>query len=403
MERIGSAIRQAPRALGVREALNDKEQALYLAVIAEDELRNTMNVVSAAGPVPPDTARADRLKSLSAKLNVIAHGAAGSPDTELTLEEQQELMPIMGKFQRGTEMIKNAEQFISDDDLETIVRVIALHPGESDIAGILAINDEKAKERVARALKAYAFKNPGEYATVVNDLATSRNFLKSDWDTLGKMFELTGKYGIDRGTVMQCIDRDDWKQLLEGAAGARMQERPTFTGSLKAGINQLGFQHDLALLAPYVEKYRRYSGERLRVNAGISNALRSVFLQEGVAGTVLTQEALQPNAPAETQQAYDSLRKAQTRMNTLMGNPAAFSTALRDELSADPLWAHHSDPAVSEQLASNWLEGRYQGDMNAASTERGFWRALWGFLSSMAGVAYTKEDIHKTAAQIRSL
>ncbi|HTR18979.1 MAG TPA: hypothetical protein VMH91_03335 [Candidatus Paceibacterota bacterium] len=401
MERIGSAVREAPKTLGIKDLLNDKEKSLNFAAIAEEELRNISAITSAAGPVRPDVERQQRLMSLSNKLNLIAQSPDASPTVELSLEEQKELPSLMGKYQRGLDAVKTAEKFVSDEDIETIARVVALHPGESEIAGILALDDSSAKDRVGRALKVYAYKDPGRYAAIVNSLAGARNFAKSDWTALSELFSTAEKYGIDKGTVMQAIDRDDWKELLTSAAAARMQGRDSMLSNLKSGINQIGFQQNLGRISAIVDNYRKHGADRLRYTSEISNALRTVFLQEGVAGSVLTREALQPNAPIETKQAYDGLKNAQTKMEKLMKDTAASDNSLRT-LSTDPRWAHRSDPGVSEELAQHWLDDKYHAEMNTQG-ERGFWNAILRYISSLLGTAYTRSDVNTVASRIRSL
>lgn len=404
MDKIAVGVKEGgPKTPGMEELLKGRESALNLAALAEEELNNAVTVVSAAGPtLPQPSPRAEHLQSLILKLNEIAHQPDGARPINLDLDEQKELIPLMGKYRRGTEAVHAGEKFMSDEDIETIVRVMALHPGQSEMAGILALDDSKAKDRVARALKIYAFKNPEDYASIVNNLSTARNFVKSDWRVVSAVFDVVEKYGIDRPTVMQALDRDDWLDQLTAAAAGRMQRK----WSTISGIQELGFRNSLARLAGSVEKYRNYAPERARFTGEIDSALQKVFMEEGVAGTLLTQEALQPNAPPESKRAFDVMQSTRTEVREFMNNNNAFETSLMNDLQHDPRWVGRNHPAVSQELAKDWLDNTFKNRLHN-STQGGevgsFWSRLWEVLTSLFGTAYHGGDVNRVSSKIRSM
>jgi len=404
MDKIGTAVREgASKTSSPEELLNSRESALNFAVLAEQRI----NDLTATGTNPPELAN---LESLVLKLNEVANrpeGRNASP-INLALGEQKELIPLMGKYKQGSDAVKAGEGFMPNADLETVVRVMALHPAQSEIAGILALDDSKAQDRVSRALKLYAFKKPVEYMSIINNLSTARNFVKDDWKVLSPVFARMEQFGIDRGTAMGMLDLPDWRNQLTGLIDARMQgTSPAIKDRWRAWRASADFtnMHDV------IELYRARAPERTRFTTEIGAALKKVFLEEGVAGRVLTQEALQPDAPPESRQAYDALQTARLQMNTMMNNPAAFGQSLQSRFSTDPRWALRNDPVrgqiASRSMARDWLDQGYRDNMNATTNVGqvgGMWtRILMGLITTLFGTAYGASEVNNVANRIRGL
>lgn len=395
MKGITAALSKSPKMRGAGELHRDKEMALNLAAYVEQTL----------GPVAPGGATPvqETLSSLQSKLNTIAHRPADSkePPVEFTPEEQQQLIPLMTAVKQGFDAVKAAEKFISNEDVETIVRVITLYPAHAQIVGILGLNEANSRDRVSRALKVYAYLDPPRYTQIISDLATARNHLKQDWNTLGEIFKRTDKFGIERTAITEALEYDDWHNRIMGL----IEERTGGPGALNR-MHRIGTFSGLVSLSNTVETYRRRNAPRATTMAHINRALRDVFMHPGVAGRLLTQEALQPNAPSESKRAYDAVAAVKQGLQNTIQDEAALTASLSSRLGTRPIWANRHDPAVAEVLAREWCESTSRDALNVASeggTRGGFWAGLWDFLTSLIGVAYTRSDINRVAQRIRAI
>ena len=395
----------APEPVKFKELFTNREKALNFELVARRVINDLRGPAGAAGAPDP---RLPHLESLAEKMRLIAHSPdAESLNIDLSLAENTELYSLMGENRLSEERIKNNKEKMSAEDREALVRFIALHPeGHPELAGLLGV--EGGEERIRRAVDSLAFSNPNAYTDVMNRFAQSRRFMKGDGMILKPLFKITDAYeGVDKRLVLNAINNPapggDWIDQVVQAATPALEGKYRLASAVRVRWlrTKLNFmdQHFMGI-------YQSHGPERNAQVTAISDAVMRVFTEPGIASSVLTREAMLPNAPTDSKMTYDNMRAARASVEGRLSDEAYFARRARALFSRDQDWDMRNDPVVGERYAQQMLDSEYSEQVSAADRAGGpgtGWEALFRVFASLFGTAYGAQERNSVASRIGRL